>query len=58
MGKKRSYYDATHFYGRIWTVCAVVMLLLVPVGICVYFDASRTSSKACLALRPFSGPSP
>ena len=39
MGKNRSYYDATHFYGRIWTVCAVVMLTLVPVGICVYFDA-------------------
>lgn len=36
---KRDYTDSVHFYGRIWTAMAILMLLMVPVVICVYFGA-------------------
>jgi len=29
----------THFYGKIWIWTAIVMLLMVPVSICVYYNA-------------------
>lgn len=36
---KRDYTESVHFYGRIWTAAAIIMLLMVPVAIAVYFDA-------------------
>ena len=36
---KKSYNDVTHFYGRIWTALAITLLLMVPVAICVYYNA-------------------
>lgn len=34
--KKRDYMDSVHFYGRIWTILALVVFLLVPTAICVH----------------------
>jgi len=31
--------EKTHFYGKIWIWTAIVMLLMVPVSICVYYNA-------------------
>lgn len=36
---KRDYTDSVHFYGRIWTAGGILMMLMVPVAICVYYDA-------------------
>lgn len=34
-----TYDNKTHIYGKIWTWTAVVMVLLVPVAICVYYNS-------------------
>ncbi len=34
-----SYSDKTHFYGRIWILAALLMVLAVPTSICIYYDA-------------------
>ena len=34
-----TYNDKSHFYGRIWIVTALFMLLSVPVAICLYYGA-------------------
>ena len=34
--KKRNYLESVHFYGRIWTLLALVVFLLIPVAICVH----------------------
>lgn len=34
--KKRNYLDSVHFYGRIWTLLALVIFLLIPVAICAH----------------------
>ncbi|NLZ83137.1 MAG: hypothetical protein GX915_05695, partial [Clostridiales bacterium] len=34
-----SYNDKTHRYGRIWMLTAFVLLLMVPVAICIYYNA-------------------
>lgn len=39
MSKERSYRDSVHFSGRIWSFCALILLLAVPAAICVYYDA-------------------
>ena len=39
---KRAYVDAVHVYGRIWMVLALLMMLMVPVSICIYYDAWPT----------------
>lgn len=36
---QKLYDDKTHFYGKIWIWSAVVIIMLVPVAICVYYDA-------------------
>ncbi len=36
---KKSYNEATHFYGKIWIWSAALMVLSVPAAICVYYDA-------------------
>jgi hypothetical protein len=37
--KKRNYMDSVHFYGRIWMVCLVLMLIGVPTFVSVYYNA-------------------
>lgn len=39
MNKVRSYEDSVHFYGRIWMLSALLMMILVPVSMCLYFGA-------------------
>lgn len=35
----KSYNDKTHRYGRIWMLTAFVLLLMLPVAICTYYNA-------------------
>ena len=37
--ENRAYEDQVHFYGRIWMVSALIIMLLVPVSMCIYFGA-------------------
>ncbi|MBQ6564274.1 MAG: hypothetical protein K6A68_13330 [Clostridiales bacterium] len=39
MKNERSYHDATHFYGRIWTASAILMFLMVPLAISLHYNA-------------------
>ena len=39
MKKERTYRDSVHFSGRIWSFCALTMLLAVPAAICIYYNA-------------------
>lgn len=34
-----SYNDKTHYYGRVWILLALVILIMVPISICVYYKA-------------------
>ena len=36
---QRTYSQETHIYGRIWTACAILMFLMVPLAICVHYNA-------------------
>ncbi len=36
---KKPYSESIHFFGRLWTAAGIVMILLAPVAICVYYDA-------------------
>lgn len=35
----KTYNDSVHFYGRIWVALGIFLMLMVPVSICVYYDA-------------------
>lgn len=35
--KTKTYEDHVHTYGRIWMVSALIMMLMVPVSMCLYF---------------------
>ena len=37
--KKRNYMDSVHFYGRIWCVAAILVLVAVPVLMCIHVRA-------------------
>ena len=37
--KNRDYMDSVHFYGRIWVTTGILLMLLAPVAICVYYNA-------------------
>lgn len=39
MNKERTYGDSTHFFGRIWTITGLLLLMMVPAAICVKYDA-------------------
>ncbi len=36
---EKTYYDKVHSWGRISTISALIVLLMFPVGICIYLDA-------------------
>ena len=35
----KNYNDSVHFYGRIWVALGIFLMLMVPVSICVYYNA-------------------
>ena len=37
--KNRSYEESVHFYGRIWVATGIFLMLMMPVSICLYYDA-------------------
>ncbi len=37
--KKRSYMESVHVYGRLWVAGGILMMLMVPFAICVYYGA-------------------
>jgi len=39
MNESRDYFGKIHFYGRIWMVLALLILLAIPAAISAYFDA-------------------
>ncbi len=39
MKKMRSYIDSMHFAGRVWIVCALMMMLAVPAAICLRYNS-------------------
>ena len=39
MKTKRDYMQGTDFYGKIWIWTAAILVLMVPVAICVYYNA-------------------
>jgi len=52
---KRSYEDMTHVYGRIWMFSALIVIFMVPISICVYYDAWPEGSavlKGLLGVAP------
>ncbi len=36
---KKSYMESTHVYGRIWTALGILVMLMVPCAICLYYNA-------------------
>ncbi|MBQ8081179.1 MAG: hypothetical protein IJ240_04695 [Clostridia bacterium] len=55
MRKFQDYRDSVHFYGRIWTAAAILMLLLAPAAICVRYNAWPAASavlKGLLGVAP------
>lgn len=36
---KKSYDDMTHIYGRIWIFTALIVIFMVPISVCLYYDA-------------------
>jgi len=43
--KQRTYYDSVHFWGRIWTVGALIVLLSLPFGFCAWFHVFPDADK-------------
>ncbi len=35
----RNYNDSVHFYGRIWVALGIFLMLMVPISVCVYYNA-------------------
>ena len=35
----KTYEDQVHLYGRIWMVGALIVMVMVPVSMCIYFGA-------------------
>ena len=45
MTKKRDYIDSVHFSGRIWMFTALTLLVMVPISICLYYNAWPKGSQ-------------
>lgn len=39
MKKQKSYIDSVHFTGRIWMIAALIIMMMVPAVISIYYDA-------------------
>lgn len=42
--KEKNYFDSVHFWGRIWSVGALLVLLAVPFGFCARYDVFPAAS--------------
>ncbi len=36
---KKNYMESVHFHGRIWVALGILLMLMVPVAVCVYYGA-------------------
>lgn len=55
MNTKKNYTDKVHTWGRIWSVAALLVLMLVPLSFSVYYNAFPSGSvliKALIAVIP------
>lgn len=55
MNKQKTYTDKVHTWGRIWSVTALIVLMLVPAGFSLYYDAWPDASillKALMSVIP------
>lgn len=48
--KNRSYNDSVHIEGRIWMISATILLIMVPVWICVRYDAWPAAKDVLVGL--------
>lgn len=51
----KSYNDSIHFWGRLWTATAILLLLMAPAAICLYYNAwpeGQYVLKGLLAVAP------
>lgn len=39
MKKEKTYFDKVHTWGRVWSISALAVLFMVPVSICIHFNA-------------------
>lgn len=44
MSENKNYIDSVHFWGRIWTIGALITLLALPFGFCAVYDAFPSAS--------------
>lgn len=47
---ERTYFDKVHTWGRIWSITALAVLMLVPITICVYYNAWPAAQDVFKAL--------
>ncbi|MGN1349306.1 MAG: hypothetical protein ACI4VI_10215, partial [Acutalibacteraceae bacterium] len=55
MNTKKNYTDRVHTWGRVWSVAALIVLMLVPLSFSVYYNAFPSGSvllKALMAVIP------
>lgn len=45
MKKEHNYINSTHFFGRIWMLSALALLISVPIAICVHYSAWPNGSE-------------
>lgn len=50
MRKQRNYRDQMHFTGRIWILSTLLLLMLVPLAICIRYDAWPTFTSVLRGL--------
>lgn len=48
--KNKSYSENTHFYGRIWSIVSVVMMMVFPIVAGIVFDAWPTASAVGIGI--------
>ncbi len=48
--KNKNYEDSVHFYGRIWMVAALALILFVPIWICIYYNSWPALTDVLLGL--------
>ena len=45
MKKERTYVDSVHFFGRIWMLLALALLVSVPIAVCLHYSAWPKSNQ-------------
>lgn len=52
MKKERTYVDSMHIYGRIWMLCVLAILLMVPIAFSLHHDVYPSIKDILLGLAP------